>query len=200
MQGRSGVNINTPDRLILDAGEAFINIDLEALETTGVETALTAGQSVGATRGGSTFSPQRQLREMDVDGLPGPTMGMIRRQRVAPVLTLNLLEMTVDNLSKFIAGLVSESTEATGDPMTKLTGGPITTAAHLSNVALIATYSGSDLPVIIVVKNCIVMDPPDLAMQDEDEAVLSVPFMGCFDPADYTAEPWAIYHPEALGV
>ena len=204
MQGRSGISINTPDRLLLDAGEAFFNIDLTLLEGTGgVAGALEAGTSVGATRGGSTFSAQRSLREMPADGMLGPVRGMIRRQRVAPVLTLNMLEMTVANLSRFIAGLVTTETGTEvgdPDPMTKLTGGEITAAAFMANVALIATYSGSTTPVLIVVKNAIVMDPPDLSMQGEDEAVFTVPFMGTFDPADYTEEPWAIYHPEVLPV
>lgn len=198
MQGRSGVSATSAENLILDAGHAYANIDLTALESTDVATALTAGVSLGATRGGSSFAPGRTLRQIPADGLLGPTKGFIRRQTVAPVLTVNLLEMTPENLIKMIAGASGADTGALTDDTQKITGGPIEAADYLDNVAIVATYSGTTVPVIIVVKNAIVLEAPNLATADEDETVTAVPFAGTFDPADLTDEPWAIYHPTTI--
>jgi len=197
-QGRTGLSATTPDALILDAGELYFNIDVSALEATDLASALTAGTAVGGTRGGSTFNPGRTLRDIPADGKLGPTKGLIRRQNVAPVLTVNMLEMTPDNLIKAIAGAAGADTGATTDDYQKITGGPIESGDYITNVALLATYSGTTNPVIILVENAIVMEAPEIGTVDEDEVVMSVAFAGTFDPANPTTEPWAIYHPTTI--
>lgn len=197
-QGRSGLNANTSDRMILDAGEAYFNIDISALEATDIATALAAGTSLGATRGGSTFNPGRSLRDIPADGKLGLVKGLIRRQSVMPVLNVNFIEITPENLTKAIAGATSADTGATTDDMQKISGGEINAAAYLTNVALLATYSGTTNPVMIVVLNPIVMETPEIATVDEDEVVVSAGFTGTFDPASPTTEPWNIYHPTTI--
>lgn len=197
-QGRSGLSANTPDRLVLDAGELYFNIDKSVLESTGLSGALSAGTAVGATRGGSTFAAGRTLRDIPTDGKLGPVKGLIRRQNVAPVLTVNMIEMTPENLIKAIAGASGADTGATTDDYQKITGGPIESADYITNVALLATYSGTTNPVLILVENAIVMEAPEIGTVDEDEVVMSVPFAGTFDPANPTTEPWAIYHPDTI--
>lgn len=197
-QGRSGISANTPDRLVLDAGELYFNISIADLEATALATALASGTAVGATRGGSTFNPGRSLRDIPADGKLGPTKNLIRRQNVAPVLTVNMLELTPENLIKAIAGASGADTGATTDDYQKITGGPIEAADYITNVALLATYAGTTNPVIIVVENAIVMEAPEIGTVDEDEVVLAVPFAGTFDPANPTVEPWAIYHPTTI--
>lgn len=200
MQGRSGVSASTPDKLILDAGEVYVGIDTATLESNGVTAALAGATKLGATRGGSTFSFGRQLKEIAADGLLGPAKGFRRRQRVAPTLTANLIEVTPENLKQAIAGAVSSSTAGTTDTLTKITGGSIADTDYMTNVALLATYSGdaSGLPVIIVLENVLVSESPDMGTSDEDEMVLAVKFEAHFDPAAPDTEPWAIYHPAAI--
>lgn len=199
MQGRSGVTADTPSRLIFDAGEAYFNLDLTALEATGLDGALTDAIKVGATRGGSTFNPNRSIRQMEADGLLGPTRGMHRRESVAPVLTINFLEMTVENLLKAFAGATAENVGTTPDDYALITGGPILDTSYIDNVALLATYTGTPgKPVLIVVENALALNAPDFTTADQDEVVLAVPFAGTFSPSDYTAEPWRIYHPTAI--
>lgn len=197
-QGRTGLSADTPDRLILDAGEAYFNIDTSALESTDISSALSAGTSIGATRGGSTFALGRTLRQVPVDGVLGPVNDLLRRQEVAPVLTINFLEMTPENLTKAIAGASGADTGASTDDMQKITGGEVDASSFLSNVALLATYSGTTNPVIIVVQNAIVMQSPDFTTNDQDEVVLSTPFAGTFDGGSPDVEPWAIYHPTTI--
>lgn len=198
MQGLSGVSADTAKHLVFDAGVVYMNIDVEALEDDvapdPVSTAIATAIKMGATRGGSTFNVGRTLREIEVDGRLGPTKGLIRRQEVKPILTVNMLEMTKANLAKVIAGAV----QTTAGKFIKITGGPIVDDSYIDNIALLATYSGSTKPVIVVIFNAMVHDSFDFAFADENEPVGAVPFLAHFDPAD--GEPsedklWRIYHP-----
>jgi hypothetical protein len=196
-QGLSGITTNTSKHFLLDAGVAYANIDITALETAGTNAwanaiAATGAVSLGATRGGSTFNPGRTLREIPVDGSIGPVKGHIRRQESRPVITLNLIEMTVAQLERSLAG----HAKTTAGSFTKLVGGEIATPAYLNNVAIATTLTGSaGLPFVLVVRNPIVMEAPEITYADEDETVIAVTFTGTVDPATPNTEVWAIYYP-----
>ena len=100
-QGRHGITAETPKRIFIDAGAVYFNYGLQD------------ERLLGATRGGNVFDPQRSLREMEVDGALGRVMGMVRREEVLPIITANMLELTVDNLLKSIAGATQEETPVT---------------------------------------------------------------------------------------
>lgn len=196
-QGLSGITAATASHFVLDAGVAFANIDITALETAGTNAfanaiAATGAVSLGATRGGGTFNVGRTLREIPVDGSIGPVKGHIRRQESRPTLTLNLIEMTIDQLTRALAG----PTSTTAGSFTKLVGAAIGTSSYLTNVAIATTFTGSGgLPLVLVVRNPIVMEAPEVALADEDETVISVTFTGTVDAATPNTEVWAIYHP-----
>jgi hypothetical protein len=190
-QGRSGISGDTPDRLVFDAGELYLDIDISDLESTGVDDAISGATSLGATRGGATFNPNRTLRNMEVDGALGPVKGMVRREEVAPTLSVTLLEMSEDNLLEAIAG----ATSTTEGEFQKIVGGEIETATYKDNIALLATYSGDSDPVIFVLENVLATEISDVSLEDQNEPVLEVTFAGHFDPDDIDTEPWSIYHP-----
>lgn len=193
-QGISGVSADTPKRFILDAGQLYANVDLTALEGTSadpVADAVAAAIHLGATKGGAQFNPNRTMRQIEVDGQLGDTLGFNRRQSIKPVLTANLVEMTVDNMKRMIAGAVSETKGA----FTKITGGPVKSENYLTNVVLFATYSGSSRPVVIGVENALVMEAPDFSTEDDNEVAAAFNFSGHFNPATPYKEPWFIYHP-----
>jgi len=196
MQGLTGLSAATPERLVLDAGMVYFNIDLNELEdpenTDPVTAALATAIPLGATRGGATFTRGLSVREVEVDGKLGPYMGLARREEVRPQLTVTFVELTVDNLLKAIAG----ATVTTAGQFQKITGGPILDTSYIPNVALLATYTGSTKPVIVVVKNALVLEGPELALEDKNEGGIEVTFVGHFDPGEPRVEPWAIYHPQ----
>ena len=197
-QGFSGITANTAKHFLLDAGVAFANIDITALEAGAATNAwqnaiaATTALPLGAFRGGSSFNPGRTLREIPVDGSIGPVKGHIRRQESRPSITLNLIEITVANLQRALAGHVSSTT----GEFTKILGGPIGAAAYLENIAIATTFTGNtDQPIVLVVRNPIVMEAPEITLADEDETVISVTFTGTVDAATPNTEVWAIYHP-----
>lgn len=196
-QGLSGVSTTTNKHFLLDAGVAYANIDLTALEGVssdpwGDAIAASGAISLGAFRGGATFSPGRTLRTMPVDGAIGNLKGFVRRQNSVPTVTVNLVEITVQNLQNALAG----STATTVNDFTKIVGGPILDANYFSNIALATTFTGAATePLVLVIKNALVVEPPDIALTDEDETVIAVTFAGHIDPANPNTEVWTIYHP-----
>src|SRR5690606_19302736 len=126
-QGLNGLSDQTFEHLVLDAGAAFFNIDITALESggdmeTAIENAIANAIPAGATRGGSVFTTGRTLREVEADGQLGPTKGLLRRTEVRPALTINFLEQTIDNIKRQFPGAV----DSAAGVWRKITGGPIT--------------------------------------------------------------------------
>ena len=69
--------------MVLDAGEVRVNFTSLA----------SPGLRLGATRGGSQFVVEPDMREMDVDGAPGAVMGAARITRVTAKLTCSFVEI-----------------------------------------------------------------------------------------------------------
>ena len=193
-QGRSGLSTLTADNMVLDAGEVWFNVGITELEATNWAAAIAGGGAVrvGGTRGGNSFSPGRTIREMPVDGAIGPVKGFARRASSRPVLTVNMLELTVANLTRSIA---AANTSDTASGLTKLVGGEIEDADYLTNVALATTLKGQAQPFILVVHNALVLEAPEFSFADEDEMVLTVSFVGHVTAAAPNTEAFTIYHP-----
>jgi hypothetical protein len=206
-QGRSGINADTPRKLVFDAGEVFVGIDLDDLELPypadpenpqagesldPVGDALEGATSLGATRGGATFNPGRAIREMEADGAMGPVKRMRRREEIMPTLQATLLEATRANILRAFAGS-TESAVTSG--FQKIQGGAIGDTNYSENIALLSTYSGATYPVVFVLKDAMATEVADLGLEDQNEPVLETTFTGHFDPDDILIEPWIIYHP-----
>lgn len=196
MQGRSGLTTKTAPHTVLDAGQVAMNIDITALETAGSNPWQSAIQSSGAvllggTRGGSVFSPGRTIRQMPVDGAVGPVKGFDRRQTVAPTLTVNMLEITKENLALAIAA----ANTATVGNFTKITGGEVADTDYITNIAIATTVKGKDDPIVLVLFNCMVEESPEFTFADEDELVLPVTFSARVLASAPNTEPFSIYHP-----
>jgi|SRR5690625_989345 len=201
MREYSGVTADSVNNIIDSAGIVYFNVDVESIRTGDVASALTGATLFGATDGGNSFNPGRTMRQIEADGLLGPTKGFQRRGEVAPVLTVNGLEITAGNVIKAIAGATGAA--LTGGGMgQEITGGEVKPESYLDNVALV-TYnqdaSGEITPIaIFVVENALALDAPEFASADADEMVLSVDFAGHFDPAKPGEEPWRIFHRDAI--
>lgn len=201
MREQTGVTATTVNKMIRDAGIVYFNLDLAALRATGLDAAITPATLLGATDGGNTFTAGRTLRQMEADGLLGPTKGFVRRESVAPVLTVNPIEITSGTVVKALAGATGSDTAGTVDQFQEITGGEIASGSYIDNVALV-TYrnnAGTVEPgVIFVVENCLVLDAPDFGTTENDEMVLALGFAGHFDPASPGVEPWRVFHQDTI--
>jgi len=96
MTVKTGLNAATPDRILIDAGAVYLNYG------------LSTERLLGATRGGNEFNLNRTVKDVEVDGVMGSTKGLRRVTEVRPQLTCNLIELSLDNLLKAIAGATQE--------------------------------------------------------------------------------------------
>src|SRR5215831_1244858 len=83
----TGVSSTTPFNIVVDAGCVYINYGDVANE-----------RMLGATRGGATFTVTQEFRSVEVDGVPGPIIGLTRIINLEVVLTARMLELSPENL------------------------------------------------------------------------------------------------------
>jgi hypothetical protein len=98
---QSGISVNTPDRILVDAGAIYLNYGLPN------------ERLLGATRGGNEFNLNRVTRNIEIDGLKGAVKGLKRITEVNPQITANLIELTVENIILAIAGANTTATPTT---------------------------------------------------------------------------------------
>lgn len=181
MARQTGVTTETAQHMILDAGAVYINYGLPE------------ERLLGATREGSEFAVEQDIREIEVDGLRGPTKGFRRVIEEHVRLTVNLLEMNTDNVVLALAGSSSE-VDGTTEVVTRSL--LMSDLSYVDNIALVADYSGSEDPVVIILKNALADDNFTLSASDREEATTELQFTAHFDPTESLDEsPFEIRFP-----
>jgi len=175
----------TIQNLLLDAGVVYLNYGAEG------------ERILGATEGGNTFTVEREVREIPVDGARGKVKGLRRIVEENAHLVVNLKELSADNIRLALAGAdVSDypvDEDKTHDEIRST--GEITEGDYNGNVALVATLSGSSKPVVCVIENALSDGNFEIGGTDKEEAVVPVTFSAHFDPEDMATVPWAIRYP-----
>lgn len=207
LHGFTGLREQTPFRMVFDAGAIVVGINETALESTGLVAALETpwtwnGRTVtpkplGATRGGATFDPQKEERQIEVNGSRSPIIGMSRVDRVEPILTVSLLEIAdFGTLRQALGQATIESTPSGYNKVSPTLD--ITLDDFLPNVALLARTSedGQENPFIIVLRNCKVVENAVFTFEDPGEVAPEVSFaaMNAIDKAFEV--PYTIYLPQ----
>lgn len=204
--GFTGLREQTPFRMIFDAGACVVGINETVLESTGLAAALTTPwtwynytvtpRALGATRGGATFDPQKEERQIEVNGARSPLIKMSRVDRVEPVLTVSLLELADINTLKYPLGQanISETPSGYHKVQPKL---DISLTDYIPNVALLARTSedGQEKPVIVVLRNCKVMENSAFTFEDPGEVATEVSFAATNAIENAFDIPYTIYVP-----
>lgn len=188
MARQHGITTDTYKRFTIDSGAVY----------TGFIGFASMGTLLGATRGGSTFTIEQEIKEMEVDGARGPMKEGRRITMVKASLTCNFIEHTLANLKRAIPGSDSAVFETSWDAISR----DLTIAAtdYLSDVTIVGEVSGSANACAIKLENVLSDGNFELSFADKEEGVLAVTFTAHFDPADLEAgtdtEPWTIYWPQ----
>lgn len=82
---RHGITTETVKNMLLDAGAIYVNYGLPGQRL------------IGATSGGNTFTVEKEVKEIEVDGTRGKTKGFRRIIENNASLGINLLEMSPEN-------------------------------------------------------------------------------------------------------
>ena len=193
----SGINKDTTKHIQLDAGAFFKNFD-PATDT--YASAKAAGKCLGATQGGGEFSAVPTLRTIEVDGAVGRVRGLVDIESWEVSIGATVLETTVETLKLALAAATSEtSSTPTGYTAIKGKAG-IADSDFVENIAWVGNISGSDSPLIIIVKNVLNEGGLSYSMTPKGEGKVSLKFYAYNGLADYendtVAPPFEIYYPD----
>lgn len=189
----SGFTSGTPKHLQLDAGAFLKNFDPK---TDTWETAK-ATKLIGATAGGGSFSAVPTVRRIEVDGVKGAVKGLETIDEWVVTLTANVKEVTVESIKLALGAAAAEATSSAPANYTKITGkNEIMDADYLTNVTWAGRLSGSDKPVIIVVKNALSTNGLTISFADKSEGVIPVTVTGHYSQDDLDTPPFDIYYPD----
>lgn len=187
----SGFTASTAKHLQLDAGAFLKNYDVSQ-DTW--ETAK-ATKLIGATAGGGSFSAVPTIRPIEIDGVKGSAKGLEALDEWVVTLTANVKEVTADAIKLALAAAQSSTvTSPTG--YTKITAkNEIALADYNDNITWVGRLSGTNDPVIIVVKNALSTNGLTISFADKSEGLIPITVKGHYDPSDLETPPFEIYYP-----
>lgn len=161
----------TPDNIILGDGVFYLN------ETP-----------IALTRGGGTFSVEREYRQIDADGDYGPVKGRIRKIKSTAKLVLNALELLPAQIVQLYPALqLSSEVDATEIKAKE----EIEAADYQDEVIWIGqTLSGQ--AVRITVQNAINLENIEWALVDKEEIVPAITYSATYLESARKTEPWKI--------
>lgn len=147
------------------------------------------GYPLGLTRGGSTFTVEREIRNIEADCDRGPAKGRVVIDTEVPKLTVNALEpFAADEIARYWPGLSIDTTGATYDEVT----GNLTIAAGDYNDVSFVGKTKDGKAVTIEIDDAINIANIELALEDKNEVVPSLEFTGHYDETTRTTPPWRV--------
>ena len=192
----SGVTTTTSKKLQLDAGAFLKNYDV----TSDTWETAKATKLIGATAGGGSFSAVPTIRRIEVDGVKGATKGFEALDEWVVTMTANVKEITADAIKMALATGSSTSVKSPSSATTSnynkiIASNDIADTDYIDNITWVGRLSGSQLPVIIVLKNALCTNGFTLTTQDKSEGVVAITLTGHYDPTDLSVVPFEIYYP-----
>ena len=188
----SGITSTTPKHLQLDAGCFFKNYN-PASDTPQSASA----KLIGATAGGGSFSAVPTIRQIEIDGKRGAVKGLETIDDWVVTMTANMKEITADVLKLALAtGSSAAYTTSASAPYTKVVASSELADSHyIENITWIGRLSGSQNPIMIVLKNALATNGLTLTVADKAEGVIPVTLTGHYTIADMETPPFEIYYP-----
>ena len=147
------------------------------------------GTDIALTRGGGSFTVEREYRVIEADGDLGPVQGRIRKIRSVAKLTLNALEILPANIPKFYPALNEDTTTTPGTSIITATD-DIQSADYQPTV----TWTGktkAGKAVTITLNNAINLENIQWDLIDKEEIVPEITYTATYTEGS-TAEPWKI--------
>lgn len=144
------------------------------------------GKDIAITRGGGQFVIEREYRDIEADGDRGPVKGRTVIDKSVPKLTINALSMLPEDFTNYYPGM-----QSTTDTNTKVTGKTDISTEDYKTVKWTGkTKQGKG--VIITLKNAINLENLDWTLQDKDEVIQALTYVGTYEEDDMENEPWDV--------
>lgn len=196
---RTGYNTKTMENLHTGAGAYFKNF------TVGVdtyETARTDGKLLGATQGGGEFKAAAEIRQIEIDGLPGKAKGAEIIDSWEVSLGMTFIETTPETLALSL-GAADIDTTTNGTYNIIQGRNAFEDADYIDNITYIGTLTGSDEPIIVQVFNALSTDGLNIKVEDKKEGTIPVTVFGHYEDngdGSLDAPPFKIYYPKGSNV
>lgn len=190
----TALRADTFDNLQLNAGIVLKDFDYSLITSatalkTAIGTAITAGKSLGATRGGGSFNVTRERRTPDIDGMRYPFIGSEFVDSSDAYLSTTLVEITPDNLKVALGSGVSTKS---GNVTTIKMNTAYDDGDYLTNICWVGDLADGRF-VLICLKNALNTADLQLTYADKDEGTLSVEFHAHQeDVDDYDEAPFEV--------
>ena len=81
------------EHIVIDAGVVYLNYGVDEKE-----------KLLAPCKGDNAFSVEAEIREIEANGLKGKTKGLRRKIREEASLTVNLMDLSLDNLKSMLPG------------------------------------------------------------------------------------------------
>lgn len=196
---RTGYNTKTMENLHTGAGAYFKNF------TVGVdtyETARTDGKLLGATQGGGEFKAAAEIRQIEIDGLPGKAKGAEIIDSWEVSLGMTFIETTPETLALSL-GAADIDTTTNGTYNIIQGRNAFEDADYIDNITYIGTLTGSDEPIIVQVFNALSTDGLNIKVEDKKEGTIPVTVFGHYEDngdGSLDAPPFKIFYPKGSNV
>ena len=154
--------------------------------------------AIALTRGGGSFSVEREYRQIEADGDYGPVKGRIRLVKSVAKLQFNALEILPANIPKFYPALEEDTTTVAGTSTIRGIDGTDTPArtdiadADYNDTVKWVGKTKAGKAVTITLENAINLENIEWALTDKDEIVPEITYTATYLEASRTKEPWKI--------
>ncbi len=147
---------------------------------------------IGLTRGGSSFTVERELREIEADGDRGPVKGRIVIDREVAKLTVNALELfNAAEMDSYYPGLSITPDSETTPTKNTVTGTLSIASGDYNDVKWIgATKDGK--AVTILIDDALNMSNIEWGLEDKNEVVPSLEFTATYDESTRNTPPYRV--------
>lgn len=191
----NGFRADTAQNLQLDAGILVKNLkDIESFTGT-----LTDEQKLGATEGGASFTAIPEIRNVfeGIDGARGNYKDGNVIDSWEIKLTATLKEMTAENFKLALGtGDITPAAEGKKFDVTAARM-VVNTSDYLENICWLGTQMGSDVPIIIELKNVMNINGLNFTVSDKGTGTLELELQAHFDITDPNTVPFKLYTPKA---
>lgn len=180
----TGITADTPNRFLFDAGALYRDWG-------------DAGEAlIGATRGGSTFTVQKEDREAEFDGKRGPVKGLRRPVNHTAILETTLVEISLATFLELTRGVAVSD----GEHFTITPDNVIAPSDYNINIALVADSSathGTGLkPAVIVLLNALNVNEWTVTLDDVNEGELATQWAAHYSSVvGFSTPPYQILIP-----
>lgn len=196
---RTGYNTKTMENLHTGAGAYFKNFNV-GVDT--YETARTDGKLLGATQGGGEFKAAAEIRQIEIDGLPGKAKGAEIIDSWEVSLGMTFIETTPETLALSL-GAADIDTTTNGTYNIIQGRNAFEDSDYIDNITYIGTLTGSDEPIIVQVFNALSTDGLNIKVEDKKEGTIPVTVFGHYEDngdGSLDAPPFKIYYPKGSNV